>query len=206
MSGLRMAPARNPRGQAAHIAWEAVGDYELVVVVLPYATAAWAEWVNYDASPATLARVVLRAARFFSGSPHWLVFEEPDCRVVGCDGRVEGFSAPWPVLAHHLWTGLKVRTRPTVLARNLINTLWGHVSAPGIGVDLDKANERLVSYLASEVHQEQHPRWRPLTVAAVLAQERRWLQPLPDDLEVLDSLLIAAEADDVLEAKDVLDG
>jgi len=193
----RILPRKQPRGQLARMLWDPGDRCELAVVVLDHATAMWAEWVEYDASAAVLARCALRAFRFFAGAPRWLVFEEPDCRVLGGLGEREIFQAPWPRVARHLCIGLKVQACRRAWVNDLSLRLWACGKEPWDVGGLAEANARLHGFLERDVLRARHRRWPHLTVDEVLRQERPWFLPLPDDLDVLVAGLEAGDVEDV---------
>jgi hypothetical protein len=86
----------------AHMGLSRVGAVSLLVVVLRYSQALWAQWVDFDAPSATFARALCAAATFFGGAPRRFVFEEPDCRILRWDGRAEHFADVLQAVARHL--------------------------------------------------------------------------------------------------------
>jgi hypothetical protein len=191
----RIRPRKEVRGRVARVLWEPVGSHELVLVALEYATAAWAEWVEYDAPPAALARSVIRGLRFFSGSPHWLVVEEPDGRILGGTRDREWFTPPWPVVAEQLGVGLKLKSCRSAWVDDLALALWAWM--PTSSRSVAEANTLLQSFLEREWLRQRHGRWPRMMVSEALAEERRWLLPLPDDLHILEAILEREAAQDL---------
>lgn len=188
-------PRASPRGVAAHVACAPFGEHELVVVVLRYSRALWAQWVPRDAPTVAFCRCILRAAQRFGGSPRWWLFEEPDCRVLHWDGMREHFADPLEELAWHLSSGLGVwsgRDRgPAVAALEYLRGATASPSRRG----RTTANAALRTLLAETAPRRSHPRQPGRSVAEVHAEERRHLHPLPAERDVLDAWLRDAQDD-----------
>lgn len=188
-------PRKGLRGSRAHVAWDPFGEHELVVVVLGYSRALWAQWVERDAPTAVLARCLLHAAHCFGGSPRWWTFEEPDCRVLQWDGTSERFAAPFEALAWHLGSGLGVwrggSRGPAVAAFDDLR--WAPVWPGRQG--LSRSNRALGAWLVERASRKPHPGQPSRSVAEVFAEERGHLHPLPATWDTLDARLAGAKDD-----------
>lgn len=188
----------NGAGAAAQVAWEALGRDVLVVAVLRYSRALWAELVEMPTA-GSLCRALLHGVRYFGGSPRRWWFEYPDCWVVGQerDSLRWRFASPLPELARHLATELGVwKPRGRGLAEAALDYLaWEFVMKRVRGRRSDD-NRALRAFLDQTAQRRPHPRQPGRSIAEVLAEERGHLRPLPATLDVLEAVLPGGAEDD----------
>ena len=191
--------ARVRAGGVAHVAWEALGQSVLVVAVLRYSRAVWAELVD-EPSSVLLCRALVHGVRYFGGSPRRWQFEYPDCWVVQQE-RDElrwHFVSPLPELARHFSAELGVWTPcGRGLAEAALDYLaWAFVMKRVPGRQSDD-NRALRAFLDQTAQPRPHPLQPGRSIAEVLAEERGHLRPLPAGLDVLEALLWGGAQDDV---------
>ena len=199
----RRRPAPHPTGRirdagVAQVAWEAQGQSVLVVVVLRYSRALWAELME-EPTAASLCRALLDGARYFGGSPRRWWLEYPDCWVVKQerDGTRWRFTSPLPALARHLSTELGVwMPRGRGLAEAALDYLaWEFVMKRARGRRADD-NRALRAFLDETAQRRPHPVQPGRAIDDVLAEERGYLRPLPVTLDGLDAVLSGGDEDD----------
>jgi len=181
-------PGRLSDAGVVHVAWEPRGRYVLVVAVLRHSRALWAELVQ-EPTPLWIGKALLDGARYFGGCPRQWWLEYPDCWLArDCGGRWQ-FSSPLPELARHLSTELGVwRPRGPGLAEAALHYLaWHFVMKGG---ERSEENRALRAFLDRTAQRRPHPRQPDRSVAEVLAEEREQLRPLPETLEMLETVLL----------------
>jgi len=182
----------------AQVAWEAWRPHVLVVAVLRYSRALWAELVE-EPTAASLCGALVDGVRYFGGSPRRWWFEVPDCWVVQQerDSLRWRFTSPLPELARHLSTELGVwMPRGRGLAEEALDYLaWEFVMKRERGRRSDD-NRALRAFLDQTAQCRPHPLQRGRTIAEVLAEERGHLGPLPATLDVLETVLQGGAEDD----------
>jgi len=162
----------------AHVGLSRVGTVSLLVVVLRYSQALWAQWVDFDAPSATFARALCSAATFFGGAPRRFVFEEPDCRILSWDGRAEHFADVLQAVARHLGCELELwHERWCGPATRAAERLIWATSCPAVAT-LAASNAALRLVL-TQARRLPHPHEPARSVAEVLAAERAQLSPVP---------------------------
>jgi transposase len=191
--------SRGVAGDEAQVAWEQVGEGGLVVAVLGYSRAMWAELVHGELSPRSLGRVLVHAVHSFGGSPRRWLFEYPDCWVVRQerDSLRWRFASPLPELARHFAAELRVWTPcERGLAEAALDYLsWAFVGRRVRGRRRDY-NQALRTFVEQTAHTRPHPRVAGRSIAEMLDEERGQLLPLPAVLDVLEALLTGGAADD----------
>lgn len=193
--------SRANAGAAAQVAWEPRGRDVLVVAVLRYSRALWAELVETPAA-GSLCRALVHGARYFGGTPRRWWLEYPDCWVVGQERESLRwrFAPPLPALARHLATELGVwMPRGCGLAEAALGYLaW----APGmrrLRGRRPENNRALRAFLDETAQRRPHPHQPGRTIAEVLVEERGHLRPLPARLDELEAALLGGEEDDAVE-------
>lgn len=183
--------SRAPKGELAHVAWEPSGRWILVVAVLGYSRAVWAEFVDEPTSVA-VGLALLHGARFFGGSPSRWQFEYPDCWVVHeeRDRRRWHFLSPLPELARCLSAELSVVVpRSRGLAEKALDDLaWEFVLRRALARRADP-NRALRAFLDERVRKQPHPTRRDRSIAEMLVEERGYLYPLGSEVEALEAEL-----------------
>jgi hypothetical protein len=196
-------PAAHPAGRVrdagvAQVAWETCGPHVLVVAVLRYSRAMWAELVEAP-TVGWLALTLLEGARYFGGSPRRWWLEYPDCWAVGQErGSLEWrFAPPLPQLARHLSSALGVwMPRGRGLAEAALDYLaWAFVMKR-MCRRRSEANRALRAFLDDTAQRRPHPRLPGRSIAEVLAEERGYLRPLPATLDELGAVLRRGVRDD----------
>jgi transposase len=174
------------------------GPQVLVVVVLRYSRALWAE-LTEGLTADSLGRVLIHAVRYFGGSPRRWWFEYPDCWAVREDRETLQwrFVSPLPELARHLSAELGVwMPNSRGLAESALHYLAAErVLRRGRGQWFGD-NRALRTFLDATAQRRPHPSRPGRSIAEVFAEERRHLRPLPEGLDVLETQLFGGARHD----------
>ncbi len=183
----------------AQVAWEARGRHVLVVAVLRYSRALWAELVE-EPTAVSLCLALVHGARYFGGSPKRWWFEYPDCWVVQQDRDSPRwrFTSPLPELARQLSTELGVwMPRDRGLAEAALDYLAWTFFVKRLHGRRSDHNRALRAFLEETARRRPHPVQPGRAVDEVLAEELGQLRPLPATLDLLETVLLrGAEEDD----------
>jgi len=204
VSGRLTAKRRAPRTVVstrdwgvAQVAWEVWGPKVLVVVVLRYSRALWAELIE-ALTAAALCRALNHGVRYFGGSPRRWWFEYPDCWVVQQERESLRwrFASPLPELARHLSTELGVwMPRGHGLAETALHYLAWELMMKRVRGRRSHDNRTLRAFLDETAQRRLHPLQSGRLIAEVLAEEREQLLPIPADLDLLEGRLGDAKHD-----------
>lgn len=181
-------------GEQAQIDWAHVGRLAvpggdralwLFVIVQSYSRAMWGEFV-VDLSVESLCRSLVRAAAYFGGVTRQWLFDNPKTVVLERHGDAVRFQPALLNLCAHL------RVQPRLCGvrqpehkgrvERAIRYLRERFLAGRSVTTIERGNQELLTFLDEVAHQRPHPRLSERAVAAVWAEERERLLPLPDPL------------------------
>ena len=178
-------------GEQAQVDWAHVGRVDLpggtrtmwmFVMVLSSSRALWAELV-FELTAASLARSLCRAAQHFGGVPRTWLFDNSKAVVLD---RTADTARLHPLL---LEVAGALRVQPRLCApyqpnhkgkvERAIRYLRERVLAGRQWTSITDGNQVLNRFVITTALEREHPTLKPLTVAAVLEQERPRLLSLP---------------------------
>ena len=187
-------------GEQAQVDWAFVGKLPfpggerqlwLFVLVLAHSRAMWAEFV-VDLTVHSLCRSLVRAASALGGVPRQWLFDNPKTVVLERVGTAIRFH---PTLLA-LCAAMRVEPRLCAVARpehkgkveRAIRFLRDRFLAGRTIHSVDEGNRALGRFFDEVAHARPHPRLAPRSVAAMFAEERARLLPLPDPLPCTDRI------------------
>ena len=178
-------------GEQAQIDWMHVGDLAIggtkrslwaFVMVLAWSRAMWAELV-FDLTAASLARSLVRSARYFGGVTRQWLFDNPKIVVLEREGDAVRFH---PSL---LAVSGRYNVEPRLCAPRKANQkgrvertnryLRDRFFAGRTVSDIEQGNHELLRFIETIAHVRPHPEFPGRSVADCLAEERTRLLPLP---------------------------
>lgn len=185
-------------GEQAQVDWAHVGslavpggrrDLWAFVIVLAYSRAMWAELV-VDLGVESLRRSLVRASRFFRGSPRQWLFDNAKTVVIERIGDAIRFHPSLLDLAArlHVQPALCAPRRPTEKGKveRAIRYLKERFFAARTFHSIAHGNAQLEEFFTSIAHERPHPRWPERRVIDVFDEERPRLLALPDPLPETD--------------------
>ena len=191
-------------GEQGQVDWGHVGRFAVsggfralwvFVMLLAYSRMRYAELV-LDMTAESLRRSILRAVRFFGGSPRQFLFDNPKIIVLERHGRAARLHAGLIELAGQL------RVQP-MLARvrtpedkggveRAVRELKEGFFAGRTITDLQAGNAGLRRHIETIVMERRHPTIPGRTVGEVFAEERERLLPLPNPMPAAELVLPVA--------------
>lgn len=189
MAYLRTDPLS---GEQAQIDWAHIGDLPVLggrrslwafVMVLSHSRAMWAELV-IDLTVHSLCRSLVRAIRYFGGTPRQWLFDNPKVVVLERHGAAVRFHPTLLELCGkcHVQPRLCTVAQPQEKGRveRTIRYLRDRFFAGRTIVSVDQGNRDLLRFIEEIASRRPHPRQIPRTVADVFAEERALLLAVPD--------------------------
>lgn len=185
-------------GEQAQIDWGKVGvlpvpggsrDLWVFLMTLPYSRHRYAELV-LELGVESLRRSLLRAVRFFGGTPREWLFDNTKAVVLERFGEAKRLQKDLHDFASalHVIPKLCRPFKPTDkggVERGIRDLKEGHFAGQRIR-SIERGNHELREYIHGVVWQRQHPRQPHRTVREVWEEERASLLPLPAHLPSAD--------------------
>lgn len=185
-------------GEQAQVDWAHVGEIVVpggrrplwaFVIVLSFSRASWGELV-VSLDMASLRRSLVRASRFFGGSPRQWLFDNAKTVVVERRGTHVRFNDQLLDLAARLHVQPRVCTprEPHEKGRveRAIRYFKDRFFAARTFHSIDHGNAQLIRFIEEIAHRRDHPTLQGRTVADVFEEERPRLLVLPDEMPSTD--------------------
>ncbi|MCP4201068.1 MAG: IS21 family transposase [bacterium] len=167
----------------------------LFVMVLSYSRAIWGEFV-YDLSVHSLRRSLVRASRYFGGSPRQWLFDNPKTVVLERDGDAVRFHPGLLELCGKMCVQPRLCAvrQPQEKGRveRSIRYARDRFLAGRRIESIEQGNREFLAFLDEIALERPHPRFRDRSVRSVLDEERATLLRLPDPLPRVDQVELVA--------------
>ncbi len=178
-------------GEQAQADWMHVGDLMFngtkravwaFVIVLSWSRAMWAELV-IDLTAASLARSLVRSAKFFGGVTRQWLFDNPKIVVVQREGDVVRFHPQLLAVSSHYSVeprlcAIRKANQKGRVERTNRYLRERHFSGRILG-SIEQGNVDLLHFIHTIAHARRHPEFPGRTVAECFEEERTRLLPLP---------------------------
>jgi transposase len=155
----------------------------LFLIVLSYSRAMWGEFV-LDLGAASLQRSMVRAMKFFKGSPRKWLFDNAKSIAVARHGKAVRFHADLMELADAYRVKLQVCAVRRPEHKGKVERLVRYVrEAFLVGREIGsvrQGNRELLEFICGTANVRPHPVRNDETVAQALEHEQQLLLPLPD--------------------------